>query len=558
MYINLFISINKNMFFEKYKFISLSEKKKKSFYAVWFFIQNYVFLMIGTLVIYKLFKSTLVCGAICFFHLISGFFQIDSNDWKAFERNDFVMAFPQKSKRCFMVLVGNLIYRLFISNNIVFYGIITGLLFGMKTIGIVCFIMLYLIIYMISELVVFTVRYSIIGIKKFYSIFGYIFSMSVTSLVIYAIFQVGIYLATQIIKKQLDKDNILAEFELLVGRISIWFTEHKIVLASLAAVFALFITASFIYTLYVLKHNFYSEKDKSKYVVKNFRFIRFFRFLMHSIAKSDNHYIALSDKEYALYADVYKFNYKNYWYVMIADRPLAIMIAVIAVLYDHMFEGCELLLLGILPCFFMLDINSATTVKLLVNMSFISDYNTILFANTSGISLKELIRAKLRFYYVTKSVSTVVFFITSNLIMYVFGCEPAIYILTNLLCLIILIVFPENYLISNLIYTRLNYKQYEKYLDESQILEVGSREFFPLNLLYRVMTTLVFLALIVLLFGTRFSFRISEYLIMGIMFSVFIIGIFLCRKIMKRVGNNILAFVERGDYSADFAKIFKK
>ena len=56
-------------------------------------------------------------------------------------------------------------------------------------------------------------------------------------------------------------------------------------------------------------------------------------------------------------------------------------------------------------------------------------------------------------------------------------------IIGNLLNLVVLNFFPKLYFTNNLIYSRMNYKNYQKYLDESKILDFGVSEFYPLNLI---------------------------------------------------------------------------
>ena len=59
--------------------------------------------------------------------------------------------------------------------------------------------------------------------------------------------------------------------------------------------------------------------------------------------------------------------------------------------------------MGLIPCFLILDISSAVSVKLIANMSLIADRNTVMIANTNGIDIKDILKSKLEFFYIIKS-----------------------------------------------------------------------------------------------------------------------------------------------------------
>ena len=128
----------------------------------------------------------------------------------------------------------------------------------------------------------------------------------------------------------------------------------------------------------------------------------------------------------------------------------------------------------------------------------------------------------------------------------------------NLLNIMVLFMMPKNYLINNLIYTRMDYKDYRQFLDESQILDVGVNDFLPINILFKIISTVVMLILATFVLKSFIKFDIPAVIIYFLIVMSYLITIPVCSKVMKRIGRNIIDFIERGNYSADFAKIFKE
>jgi len=266
----------------------------------------------------------------------------------------------------------------------------------------------------------------------------------------------------------------------------------------------------------------------------------------------------LVEKEFSLFADIYKYNYANAWYVYLADRSIAILLAIVTVMYRHSFAGAGFVLMGLIPCFLILDISSAVSVKLIANMSLIADKNTVLIANTNGIDIKDILKSKLEFFYIIKSFSIIIYFAISNIIMNIFNGNIYMMLGVNLLNIMVLFMMPKNYLINNLIYTRMDYKDYRQFLDESQILDVGVNDFLPINILFKIISTVVMLILATFVLKSFIKFDIPAVIIYFLIVMSYLITIPVCSKVMKRIGRNIIDFIEGGNYSADFAKIFKK
>lgn len=104
------------------------------------------------------------------------------------------------------------------------------------------------------------------------------------------------------------------------------------------------------------------------------------------------------------------------------------------------------------------DISSTIGVKLIVNMSFISDYTLLLVCNNLGFDKRKLIKAKLKFYYIVRSLSLLFMLIVYTYVHF-FRYADLLYHNCKCFKLIDLYIFPKLYLINNLIYTRIDYKR---------------------------------------------------------------------------------------------------
>jgi hypothetical protein len=200
-----------------------------------------------------------------------------------------------------------------------------------------------------------------------------------------------------------------------------------------------------------------------------------------------------------------------------------------------------------------LDISSAINTKLIASMSFITDYNTLIQMNAGGIGIEQLIKAKTNFFYQLKlfSLSLLVFFVLAGLKM--LGAPLILILITMLMVSLIVFFCPRSYFINNLILTRMDYCDYEKYFEEASILENGVDEYFPLSMAINVIFSLAFLATVISLLIPKIH-MIVVFTYAGLVCSVFSLVIVLMRRIEK----NIVVFVERGELSADFTKIFQK
>jgi len=554
IFVKLFIGINKNYFFEKYSFLSFKEETKALLFKLWYCLRSTIIILGITWVLKFVFNSDLVNTVVYILILLSLFLGMDVKDWRLFYRLDFISAIPEIRCRFTTVLFGNVMLKLFIENNMlllmllcVLYGHLPLFYFPLLSLA-------YVLLYASVLTVYFLLENSSFIVKGIFSIINYIFSFNVTIVVIYYI----LYFIFSIFSKfvnNLTSANIIGDmFDMTTHAImsSVAFINDNIIVAGVIYVsYIMLVGILTLVTFRYLKRTSYMDKEHAKYAVNNFLYVR----LVRKFMRKDTVMNGLVAKEYALFAYFYKYNFKEYFFICIADRAMAFFIAIWLILLKYEYSETYLLMFAVTLVVMLVDINSSVGVKLLTNMSFITDYNALLSANTSGFDIQTFIKAKLRFYYTIKLVPYGLFFIVYN-IMFSFVHMPWwLVIISNFLNLVIILIFPKLYLTNNLIYSRMNYRDYEKYLDESKLLDIGVKEFYPLNYLFRIW---VFLVVIILGCTTIFRNAINVTLLTIGLIIFLIISIVIVYGIMKRIYHNIITFIERGEYSADFAKIFKK
>ena len=117
-------------------------------------------------------------------------------------------------------------------------------------------------------------------------------------------------------------------------------------------------------------------------------------------------------------------------------------------------------------------------------------------------------------------------------------------------CVLILWLYPIVYFTNNLINTKMDYRDYEKYLEESKILDFGVEDFLPLGITYKVKIVLLLACVVAAVLLTDVSWLYPSVMVLIAFLSI------IDHLIMKRVLRNILLFIQGGEYSADIKKIF--
>ncbi|MFV0380877.1 MAG: hypothetical protein ACK5KR_01375 [Breznakia sp.] len=104
------------------------------------------------------------------------------------------------------------------------------------------------------------------------------------------------------------------------------------------------------------------------------------------------------DKEFVFFSTIYKYQYRNYLFLMVVDRTIYILITLASLIFFYNLRMVSLLMMSIVATILALDISSAVSVKLLANMSFVSYYHTILQFQMNNLKLATLFKIKMKFF----------------------------------------------------------------------------------------------------------------------------------------------------------------
>lgn len=556
LYISLFFNLNKNYFYERFKFLSKNYKIDKILYGIWYFTKNYFILFLSIILVTYLTKMPSLNILIIIIPLLSILIKIDNRDWKLFFRNDFILEIPNEKERFRVILLGNVFINLIVENNVILLSVILGILLNYRVYEIVVFVFMYIITYIALLSVCFMIQIGNIKIKRIFSFFSYLFEMATTTILVYLIIDFFIKLFITFSLELKSKNIIYSFFQNIIislNQVGNLIIQNGIYINIIIFIFDIVIIFITLNIFKNINSKYYNEEGY-QYRVNNFYLLSLLRKITFKFLNLDNFYKTMIDKEFSLFASIYKFNFKDYFYVFILDRSFAFLMAVILIFLKYPFNNSYIVMLILSSMLLITDINSATGVKMIVNLSFIADYNTLIAANTCGVKIKELLKTKTIFFYIMKTFSYVLLIGAIIIFSLILGA-PIWFIILLVLDLILIVIFiPKAYITNNLIYTRMDYKNYEKYLDETKILQYGTKEFYPLNAMFRILSVLLIFTIIILLLFKKISITI---LVLAIC-SIKLITISLTCVVMQRIRNNILEFVERGNYSADFTKIFKK
>ncbi|KAF2955424.1 hypothetical protein AS160_10380 [Marinitoga sp. 38H-ov] len=557
LYISLFFNLNKNYFYERYKFLSKSYKIDKILYGIWYFTKNYFMLFLSIILVTYLIKMPSLNILIIIIPLLSTFIKIDNRDWKLFFRNDFILEIPNEKERFRVILLGNMFINLIIENNVILLSVILGIVLNYRVYQIVAFILMYIITYIALLSLSFIMQIGNIKIKRIFSFLSYLFEMTTTAILVYLIIDFFIKLFITFSLELKSKNILYSLFQnimLSLNQVGNLIIQNSLNINIIIFIFDIIIIFITLRTLKNINSKYNNYEENYQYRVNNFYLLSLFRKITFKFINLDNFYKTMIDKEFSLFASIYKFNFKDYFYIFILDRSFAFLIAVILIFLKYPFNNSYIVMLILSSMLLITDINSATGVKMIANLSFIADYNTLITANTCGVKIKELLKAKIIFFYIMKTFSYILLVGGIFIFSLILGA-PIWFIILLVLELILIIIFiPKMYITNNLIYTRMDYKNYEKYLDETKILQYGTKEFYPLNAMFRILSVLLIFTIIILLLFEKINIPIVVLVIS----SIKIITISFTYLVMQRIRNNILEFVERGNYSADFTKIFKK
>ncbi|SDY26962.1 hypothetical protein [Lachnobacterium bovis] len=558
-YINLNWALNRNLFFERFKFLNMGKEKNKILYLIGFLINEYVLCLLGMGVLCYYFKNTKIFIILPIGMMFALLIGVDGNDWKLFDRADFEMAEPLASKRALDILKGIIIYRLGIKNNIFFYTILSGIVLSVSPVVLICVSMIFSMMFVLCEMFAFIIRYSTFLTKKIYSFISYVGSLVISTIFFFTLISSLIYLAKNIINKQISYCRIEKELIQNIKILNSFIGANKEIIIIGVCVYALLIFVGFFLTLKKIQMSDYLDKENKYYSLKYFYSLIIFKKIMERVYKNKEELLVLILKEIRLFTDSFRYKYKDYFFVIGPDRSTAFLIAVfLQVLYNPV-KNQQIFIIPIIVTFAIADIFSATTMKLLTNYSFVAEYQTLQSYLANGLDFRNIISGKIRFFYGIKSLGFGCYLAIANAFMYACKCDWYVFLISDSLCIMLFIVLPMCCFYNNLIYTRMNYRLYEQYMEESGLIDVGVKEFVPLSFYYSGFYFISIMEIIfVCIFNSLSIFFIPKQVFYATTIIYAVIGIGICHYIMKRIGKNICSFVERGDLSADFAKIFEK
>jgi len=556
LFVFLALKTNKNYFLEKYHGLWLSPKMKKTFFKYWYFWQHQFVFLLLLASLQVIFQSRLLNSVVLTLSLIGKFVGLNVKQWRLFYRPDFILALGDVRERFLIVLVGNMTLKLFVESNVVVIILLLLLNTGVSLFYFPLALIIYALLYGAALTNYFILQNSSFKIKKMFAAMNYLFAFSITTVTVYFVlyFIISSFIR---IERNIEGSQVMANFFARTGQIIMRFvgflSEHKLYIVLLCLSYIIIIFLINRITLKHTMHTHYLLQEDDKNRANNFRFVMFCQKIITRFGKLDDSIRLLVAKEFALFSFFYKYNFKEYFFVFIADRPLAWVLGIFFIVVKFNHPAGAFAFVVIVANMLVTDINANVGHKLIANMSFVTDYNTLLVANTSGFSLNKLIRAKLIFYYGIKSISYFFFFIIWNVMFILCGLPWWLIVLANILNLFIIAIFPKIYLTNNLLYSRMNYRDYEKYLDESELLDYGVATFYPLKVIDNI-----FLLLLVFIFiaGVILPVGHARMLIVVALFLLFVV-MFIVRFIMAKTHNNVINSIAGGTYSADFAKIFK-
>lgn len=557
VYLKLFISINKNMFFDRFSFLRswFSSKAQTVVYVTYYIITNYLFkyLFIFLLPVFGISKS--ISALIVFLSFLFLFVKTDSTNWKLYFRSDICLAEPEQFSRFRWIFTANLIFDLLIQDNIILDIIALGILLKLSILKMAVLLVFIAALYSLVLLTYFILYISGITIKKIYSVFSYLFSMAVTTAVIYYL----IAFIINIIKFVASRSRKANVFNYTLDALtslsnSLWnlYDSVSLYCAGIGVVLAavLFILAS--KKLIRGIPNSIPESNAYRYYLMDAVSALFGKFL-HS-KKDTSKSAALIKKDKKQITSMYNYLYNKYLYIYLLDRPALLLLITFLLLRKFPSDTAFYLLFPVSAFVMFLDAGSVINKKLVFIFSFCCDYNTLLLLNSSGIDISLLLKSKLFLYYQSKSLSVILYTLMLSLFSFLLGAPPAATALLVINGVLWFIISPYILITNNLIFTRSNYKDYEKYLDEYNIIEEGVSDFMPISVLTNIMGIAIFACAVVV-----YAFHLSTVItILGTLtvMTVLFASTLVCSKIMKKIRINIVASITKGEYGADFKKIF--
>ncbi len=539
--------VNKNLFLERFSFLrKLKISIQNGIYALYFIFSRYVVWCIIFALWYFFKWPTFILSSLLIMYLGLKLILLDIDDWQIYFNDDIHLAFPNNSKRFFIVLLNILVYKFLIEDNVFIYILALKFITSINDIALVFILIAYLSISAFILSFYFVQKVGSIKLKSFYSIFSYLSAMVSMFLFSGIVIKLITYVVNSIYSLILG--TFIFDFNDLLNKATLKYNDFYSNNCSFIII-SLFATLVSLLAILLIIRNINLEVLDERpllYLQKSVK-----KTVLFNVKDIFKKCLAIKDCELIL--DVYKYNFKQYYFTFFLDRTYCILIALVLSFINLSLDCKNLLFFGFSIIIFIIEIDSVMGNKLIANLSFITDYNTLRQFNCNGINIQTLSDAKLRLFYNIRRIPTAIFIITVTIGHFIINSSFYFIIINILTLLTIYLTYPKDCFTKNLICTRMDYKNFENYLTEKNILESGTKDFYLLNWLYNFL-------LYSLLFSSVISSIFCNFSTLSniICICLFITCPLLCHMFMKKIYKNIIDFIERGDYSADFSKIFKR
>lgn len=543
-YLYLFIKSNKNYFFERFKIFNSSGFD--NIYYVYFFSKG-IFITLFTYLLTIILKTNeSIIVLIPLFVYIFKIFGIDSTKWVHYYRDDWLVSYPNEIKRFKEILIGNICVDFIFEDNIFFVIILQSYFYDLKIL-----ILIYvaiLLIYILTMSFQLVIIQSDLFLKKIYSLIIYSLSSLITYYTVYVVIKSAIKFINIIVQKKDILGSVVSSIVIYINDVLLVIYKYGNLLMLFLLVISFLNMICIIYTMSVgYFQNGLQNKGARiadlKIVKKYVTMIDILKFKHPEMLK----------KELALIVELYSFRYKEYFNTFFIDRSGYIILALLMNLYENYKNNLEIAIVSSIALIFYLDINSGMCAKLLANMSFASDYSIISISKSTNLSIKELVDLKYKLFQLIRFPSLIFYLLLSFTIFYMFRISIGVFIALLSVIIIFWIVLPKIFFTNNLIYTRQDYTNFSKYIEEINILTSKSKDFFIIELYYKL---LVFWVIITIFVGITIQ---NIFIVRTVFYSsvaITIIILIIVNFIMRIIRENIISSIEEGDYSVDVAKIF--
>ena len=545
-YFILYYHSNKNYFFERFKFLNNLFFNK--IYLLYFFLKG-MFVPIcifGISYWYNDYSYFLALLPILLF--IFKLFTIDSRKWAHFYRNDWISAFPIEKQRYIVILFSNLIIDFIVEDNILLL-IIYQLIF-IKPLVLLGIYVSLILIYLTTVTFQLVLLQSNLFLKKIYSFLIYIISCITTTYVFFIFINAFISLINYVIQRELVLENILYSVKNYIFNLFIVYENNQLVI--IISSILIFIINFYLVIYLMQKNKFENSNQYTSQKISDFIILRLMYYLYKKLKFKR---INLFYKELGVISELYTFNYKEYFYTFFCDRSFFILISLILTLYKYYNPNFEIVFIPIFTLFYFLDNSSSINVKLMPNLSFVSDYSVISIMKSTQLDLNELLNIKIILFRFSRVIGLISYFILLLVCTFVFKLSIMIVITSSLLLILFWIFLPKILFTNNLIYIRQNYPNFNQFIEDYNFIMKQSKDFFIINWFYNLLT----IWLVFTLISSNFSDYFQLISFVNYFISILVIALLLLIKmIMQKIKNNIYSFLEDGDYSVDISKIFKK